>query len=263
MHQSFAVVAVCFALTAVPVLSQLPEHSAAGPQAPLSWDVVSIKPHRALDDSAMTRILPDGFEMQNMTIHSLFGNAFPMRSGDEIVGWPAWTNSERYDFRAKMDAETTDAFHKLHGKDGGDMWRLMMRQLLEDRFALKYHIEKRELPVYELAIAKHGPKMKTSAPRESSSSMMSPGKLTAHQCLASGLAGTLSGVVGRVVIDKTGLTGVYDVDLTWAWRDDPGSGESGPSIFTALQEQLGLKLEPAKAPIDVVVIDHIERPSEN
>jgi len=129
--------------------------------------------------------------------------------------------------------------------------------------ALKYHIEKRELPVYELAIAKHGPKMKMSAPGESGSSMMSPGKLTAHQFLAISLAGTLSGVVGRVVIDKTGLTGVYDVDLTWAWHDEPGSGDNGPSIFTALQEQLGLKLEPAKAPIDVVVIDHIERPSEN
>ncbi len=263
MHPSFAVVAVCFALTAVPVLSQLPEHSAAGPPAPLTWDVVSIKPHRALDNSGMTRILPDGFEMQNMTIHSLFGNAFPFRSGDEIVGWPAWTNSEHFDIRAKMDAETAEAFHKLRGNDGGDMWRLMMRQLLEDRLALKYHIEKRELPVYELAIAKHGPKMKTSAPGESGSSVMSPGKLTAHQCLASSLAGTLSGVVGRVVIDKTGLTGVYDVDLTWAWHDEPGSGDNGPSIFTALQEQLGLKLEPAKAPIDVVVIDHIERPSEN
>ena len=66
MHRSFAVVAVCFALNAVPVLSQLPEHSPAGPPAPLTWDVVSIKPHRALDNSAMTRILPDGFEMQNM-----------------------------------------------------------------------------------------------------------------------------------------------------------------------------------------------------
>jgi len=74
---------------------------------------------------------------------------------------------------------------------------------------------------------------------------------------------SLSGTVGRVIIDKTGLTGQYDIELTWAWRDDPGSGETGPSIFTALQEQLGLKLEPAKAPVDVVVIDHIERPSEN
>ncbi len=65
------------------------------------------------------------------------------------------------------------------------------------------------------------------------------------------------------VIDKTGLTGLYNIDLTWAWNDEPGSGDNGPSIFTALQEQLGLKLEPAKAPVDVVVIDHIERPSEN
>jgi uncharacterized protein (TIGR03435 family) len=162
-----------------------------------------------------------------------------------------------------MDSEISDDFHMLSKNDGGEHWRLLMRQILEDRFAMKSHIEKRELPVYELVIAKHGPKLKESAPGESGPTGMSPGKLSAHAYPVSGLAMSLSGVVGRVIIDKTGLTGQYDIDLTWAWRDDPGSGESGPSIFTALQEQLGLKLEPAKAPIDVVVIDHIERPSEN
>ena len=138
-----------------------------------------------------------------------------------------------------------------------------MRQILEDRFALKYHIEKRELPLYDLVIAKHGPKIKESTPGGNFTNGMSPGKLSMHAYPMSALAASLSGAVGRLIIDKTGLTGQYDIDLTWAWRDDPGSGDTGPSIFTAIQEQLGLKLEPAKAPIDVVVIDHIERPSEN
>ena len=255
-----ATIAVCIA---VPAFAQKPENAPTASPKALTWDVVSIKPHRALDNTAMTRVLPDGFEMQNMEIHSVVIQAFPVRSGDQIIGWPAWTKSERFDFRAKMDAETADALHKLRGSDASNTWRSMMRQLLEDRFALRYHIEKRELPVYELVIAKHGPKMKTSAPDEQGTSMMSPGKLSAYHNQTSDLSITLSGIVGRNVIDKTGLTDNYDIALTWAWNDDPSSGETGPSVFTALEEQLGLKLEPAKAPIDVVVIDHLERPTEN
>jgi uncharacterized protein (TIGR03435 family) len=209
------------------------------------------------------QMLPNGFQMQNMAVYSLLMNAFPVRSGDQLLNWPPWVSSDRFDVLAKMDAESTDAFHKMRGADGGEAWRRLMRQILEDRFALKYHIEKRELPVYELVIAKHGPKPKESAPGESGTTTMSPGKLSAHAYPAGSLAMSLSGVAGRVIIDKTGLTGQYDFELTWAARDDPGSGESAPNIFTALQEQLGLKLEPAKAPVDVVVIDHIERPSEN
>ncbi|WP_348262541.1 TIGR03435 family protein [Telmatobacter sp. DSM 110680] len=230
---------------------------------PLMWDVVSIKPHRALDDRAMTRTLPDGFEMVNMTIHSVVSQAFPVRSADQIFGWPSWTNSDRFDFRAKMDAETTEAFRKLRGSDSSDMWQLMFRQLLEERMGLKYHVERRELPVYDLVVAKHGPKLKLSATDEQSTSQSSPGWLSVHRTPASGLAGILSGIVGRQVNDKTGLSGLYDIELTWHWNNDPESVETGPSLFTALQEQLGLRLEAAKAPIEVVVIDHLERPSEN
>ena len=89
---------------------------------------------------------------------------------------------------------------------------------------------------------------------------MGQGKLTAHRSQVGSLAFSLSGSVGRVIIDKTGLNALYDIDLRWSPDNEP---DTGPSIFTALEEQLGLKLEPAKAPIDVIVIDHIERPSEN
>jgi uncharacterized protein (TIGR03435 family) len=263
MPKFAAFVAIIFAVTISPARGQIPETPGKTAPGVLTWDVVSIKPHKALDNNAMTQTLPDGFEMKNMGIHSVVSQAFPIRSGDEIVGWPEWTNSARFDFRAKMDAETAEAFHKLHGSDSSDMWRLMFRQLLEERMGLKYHMEKRELPVYDLVIAKHGPKLKVSAADEQSTSKSSPGWLSAQRTPANGLAGILSGIVGREVNDKTGLTGLYDIELNWQWNDDPGSGDTGPSIFTALQEQLGLKLEPAKAPVDVVVIDHLERPSEN
>jgi uncharacterized protein (TIGR03435 family) len=262
VHRLVKVVVACLAIT-VFALSQTPSPQPVAAPKVLTWDAVSIKPHRELDDSAMMRMLPNGFEMKNMAIYSVLISAFPIRSTDQIVGWPAWASSDRFDVLAKMDTETSDAFHSLSKNDGGEHWRLLMRQILEDRFAMRVHIEKRELPVYELVIAKHGPKLKKSVPGESGPTEMSPGKLSAHAYPVSGLAMSLSGVVGRVIIDKTGLTGQYDFDLAWARRDDPDSGESGPSVFTALQEQLGLRLEPAKAPLDVVVIDHIERPSEN
>ncbi|HMG84434.1 MAG TPA: TIGR03435 family protein [Terracidiphilus sp.] len=263
MQKIIPLVLLCFAVTGSPAPSQTPTPQPVTAPAPLAWDAVSIKPHHALDNTAMMRMLPNGFEMQNMAIYSLLMNAFPVRSGDQIVGWPAWVSSDRFDLLAKMDTETTDALHALGKNDGGEHQRLMMREILEDRFALKYHIEKRVLPVYELVIAKHGSKLKVSAPDEQGTSMMSPGKLSAHRSPAGSLTAMLSGVVGRNIIDKTGLTGDYDIDLTWAWNDEPGSGDTGPSIFTALEEQLGLKLEPAKAPLDVVIIDHLERPSEN
>ena len=117
-----------------------------------------------------------------------------------------------------------------------------------------------ELPVYFLVVAKQGSKLHESAPEENTSSSWGPGKFASHHCKMSGLASSLSGAADRIVIDKTGLTGEYDIDLTWAPDNQP---DAGPSIFSALQEQLGLKLEPAKAALDVVVIDHIERPSEN
>jgi uncharacterized protein (TIGR03435 family) len=135
-----------------------------------------------------------------------------------------------------------------------------MRQILDERFALKFHIEKRELPVYNLVVAKQGLKLKESAPDEAGMSSMGKGKLTAHRGKIASLAFSLSGTVDRIVLDKTGLTALYDIDLSWSSDDDQ---DGGPSIFAALEEQLGLKLEPAKALMDVVVIDHLERPSEN
>jgi uncharacterized protein (TIGR03435 family) len=247
-------IAVSFAFLAIVALGQNAEIK------PLTWDAISIKPHHSLDGSAMTRILPDGYEMVNMSIHSLVFEAFDIRSGDQITGWPSWANSDRFDVLAKMDEDTTAAFEKLNGKDHAQQWHLLMRQILEDRFAFKFHTEQRVLPVFNMIVVKQGSKLKPSAPGEAASSWMSPGKFSAKALSAEAIVASIGGMAGRVTFDKTGLTGLYDIELTWS---PDGNPESGPEIFTALQEQLGLKLEPAKAPLDVVVLDHNERPSEN
>lgn len=260
MLRRFAGVLLVFsaAVTAVSQTPSLPLPSSA--ETRIAWDVVSIRQNHSPDHSGGMRILPDGFALRNMTIRSLFGNAFIMHSSQEMIGAPAWADSDRFDVQARMDPENAAAFHNLKGDQSRNQWQLLFRQILEDRFAMKYHLEKRELPVYELVVAKQGLKMKESAPEEKGESSAGPGRLTATKGRVTNLVYGLSGTVGRLIIDKTGLTAEYDIDLTWARDDDP---DSGPSIFTALQEQLGLKLEPARAQVDVIVIDHFERPSEN
>ena len=260
MHKSLVIVAVFFTIAVLPAHSQTPDSQNDTATKPLAWDVVSIRPHKQLETSSSMQWAADGIEFHNMTLPALFLNAFDVRSESQIVGYPAWVNSEHFDIQAKMDADTAAAYRKLKGADGSRQWHSFMRQILDERFGLKFHIEKRQLAVYDLVIAKQGLKLKESAKDDTSSSSTGPGKFTAHRIQSGSLAFSLAGVVERVVIDKTGLTGEYDIDLAWSPDNEP---DSGPSIFTALQEQLGLKLEPAKAPLDVVVIDHIERPSEN
>ena len=154
----------------------------------------------------------------------------------------------------------------------------MLQALMKDRFQLKVHKETKEMPVYELVVEKNGPKL---VPSTSAEQQFRPGNgsLTIKKGGMAALAAWLSRDLGRVVIDKTSLGGEYDYKLEWT--SDPGEGgpesigqppeaprphvdTNGPSIFTALQEQLGLKLEPRKFPIQTVVVDHVERvPTEN
>jgi uncharacterized protein (TIGR03435 family) len=260
MRKSVAVVAAMFAFAVLPTISQMSNPESTTVPSPLTWDVVSIKPHKQLDDSSTMQWNSDGIEFRNTTLHALFLNAFEVRSESQITGYPAWVNSEHFDIQAKMDAETADKYRKLKSPESGRQWHSFIRQILDERFGMKSHVEKRESPVYNLVVAKQGLKLKESADDDKGMSSMGQGKLTAHRAQVGSLAFSLSGTVGRVIIDKTGLTALYDIDLTWSPDNEP---DSGPSVFTALQDQLGLKLESAKAPVDVVVIDHIERPSEN
>jgi uncharacterized protein (TIGR03435 family) len=167
-----------------------------------------------------------------------------------------------------MDADTVSALNKLARAERQSQRQQMFENLLADRFQLKFHHETRELPVYNLVVAKGGLKMQAST-AEGSSSSMNNSSLSGKGMPIEGISFSVSNVVGRQVVDKTGLTGKYDFTLTWT-PDEMGApsgasadADSGPSIFTALEEQLGLKLVPAKGPVDVIVVDHIERPSEN
>jgi uncharacterized protein (TIGR03435 family) len=236
------------------------------------------------------RSMPDGSEvMVNVTVRQFIGAAYPSQSG-EYVGLPDWAQigGDRYDVTVKPPAGAT-----REQRQG--MWRALFR----DRMKLEAHDETTEQPIYNLVLARSdgrlGPKLQPSrhdclaesaAARarggpppqlttdadflDSCGMRMGAGRIISGGMTIQGLVPSLRGLAGRVVHDKTGLTGFYSIDLTYGLpiqqaggppvSSDPGDA---PSIFTAVQEQLGLKFEPDKVPLQTVVIDRIERPTEN
>ena len=234
-----------------------------------SYEIVSIKPHRAAASGSIWgwRTADDGFSASGIALENLIMNAYDLTMPTQISGLPGWANSEPYDIETKVDAETAEAWKKLTYKERWKLEQPMVQSLLADRCQMKVHREMRELPVYDLVIAKGGLKMKVAAADEVDSEMVSGVKMTAHGFPANSLVPVFSGMVGRMIVDKTGLGDKkFDFELTWTPDDRraaENAADAGPSIFTALEEQLGLKLVPAKSPVEVIVIDHIEKPSPN
>ena len=261
---------------------------AASGAAP-SFEVASIKLNHSVGRASSVGFPANGFTATNITTKMLIALAysvdrFNVWPQDEwLSGGPAWLSSDRYDVQAKVDDATVQKLHAL-GKDARpDYMKSMIRSLLAERFNLKVSHEVRDLPVYALVVAKAGPKFSPSTvPSEQGDHVMtSRGLIECTGMPTAAFAAALSRELHRKVIDQTGLTGKYDFTLRWTpdqgsvdtpTRPDGSNPEtdtstssegSGPSIFTAVQEQLGLKLESTKGPVEIIVIDHIERPSEN
>ncbi|HEY1947386.1 MAG TPA: TIGR03435 family protein [Bryobacteraceae bacterium] len=204
--------------------------------------------------------------LKNLLQYSAYGIPEP-----RILGGPKWLNSERFDIEAKTDSLTADRLRTLGREQRRLQTQGMFQQLLADRFKLMIHFETRDLPVYALVIAKKRPILHEWNESEGFLTSASTGQFTAKGKtmaeIAVALTQELSKELGRVIIDKTGIDGRYDVTLKWTPESDATEGstppDSGPSIFTAIQEQLGLKLESTKGPVQVLIIDHVEMPTEN
>jgi uncharacterized protein (TIGR03435 family) len=239
------------------------------------FEAASIKPSAS---AAMGNVrvgiemMPGGrISMSGATVKLLIQQAYGVRDF-QIVGGPPWLGSERYDITAKPESSATD-----------DQVKVMIQALLADRFKLIFHRETKELPTYALVVAKGGPKLKESEVAGGSGQgrggqmrMMGRGHFDAQGVPISNLATQLSNALGRSVIDKTGLHGNYDYKLEWTPDEAQGGPMKGPggesaapadnpgaSIFTALQDQLGLKLESTKGPVEILVIEKAEKASEN
>lgn len=214
---------------------------------------------------------------ENVSLQSLIQFAYNLSTGsdDQIIGAPNWVRTSKFDILAKPDEATSAAISKMNPDDRDKALRHMMQVLLADRFNLKLHHETRSLPVLALTIDKSGSKLTKPADTKGGSLSSNNSNSQAHiegrniplATLANSL-GRQSEIGGRLVVDQTGLTATYDFNLKWtpqqlAENPDDSSSASGPSLFAALTEQLGLKLKSTKAPVDVVVIDRVDLPTPN
>ena len=253
----------CVMLLLLPGSLALPAQTSVKPDV---YEIVSIKPSKPGSPEGVMQTLPDGFRNISYPLNTLLYNAYNIDIRvNQVVGLPSWADSEPYDVEAKVDADTADAWKKLGDKERWKREQPMLQALLADRCKLKVHFETKELPVYDLVIAKGGLKMKEAKPDEQvSEELTAESRLTGHAIAIDTLAFILEGTDGRLIVDKTGLGEKrFDFDLQWTPDDQPMTADSGPSLFTALEEQLGLKLAPSKGPVNVLVIDHMEKPSPN
>lgn len=234
----------------------LPAQSAPSSATAPQYDVVSIKPNTSGSGSSLSNSTLDHYKATNVSLKRLIQYAYGLRSEDQIAGLAGPVNSARFDIEAKVDADTVAALRKLPTDERRMRQQAMMRAMLADRFQLKIHRESKESSIYGLVTAKGGPKLKEADPSKTDASATTGkdanyrpgsmgtsvnghnGKITAQAVPLSSLADGLTGLVDRMVVDKTGLGGKYDIELLWTQDQDGETKDdtaTEPSIFTALR----------------------------
>jgi uncharacterized protein (TIGR03435 family) len=278
-------------VNATPIRAQSQAASAAS--GAVGFEVASIKAHKSSGTVEMSRLFytPSGLSATNVTLQTLIRDVYRVQES-QISGAPNWLNSEKYDIDARMEKSVADELRKLDPMQSLPERQRMLQALLADRFKLTLHRETEELPVYVLAIAENGPKIQEAKPGDAYTNgikgpdgrpggpgniRMGRGMLTGQALSMADFVRALSEQLGRPVLDKTGLTGKYDVALQWTPGESelpmlrrtegtpsaPNFAPPGSAIFTAIQDQLGLELESQDSPVETLVIDHVEKPSEN
>ena len=274
-----SIVALCV-IAAAPALGQTNGAQTELPAKFREFEVSSVKPSKATANFSRLMFTPDGVKIENASLLMIIRAAYGLFNSldDKFLGIPGWAKTERFDIEAKVSPADVEEYKKL----SMDQRQLMMQTLLADRFKLQAHRETKEQPVYLLVVAKSGSRLTEAKADESDGPRRLMNRSRDHiegmGIEMSQLASSLTQIAGRTVLDKTGLTGKYDLKLHWTPDEvgtplkaadsaqptnEPASTSSGPSIFTAVQEQLGLKLEASRGPVECLVIDHVEQPSEN
>jgi uncharacterized protein (TIGR03435 family) len=270
---------------------------------PPAFEVASIKPSKSGSSigvgggtAMFEKVIagwqsPDRFSARGETLRTLIQMAYGIHQAKQVSGGPNWIDSEEYDVEAKVDKSEADMLQKLTPDQRKIEQQRVLQALLADRCKMRIHRGTELLPIYTLIIAKNGPKLHAAKsgdtyskgiqdegrPAGAETLEFGPGQLTGQSVPIAFLVQQLMDqpeLGGRLVLDQTGLTGTYDFKLQWT-SERPASNttfgpdrayppdSSGPSLFTALQAQLGLRLESSKGQVGTVAIDHIERPSEN
>jgi uncharacterized protein (TIGR03435 family) len=266
---SLMVLSVFFSLG----LTMEAQSSAAGSGASgkrLEFEVASIHPSDPLNDKQSIRVSPGGRLSATITVAALIELAYGVRDF-QIVGAPKWAATAKYDINAKSDDIDDPSKLSAIDEDGFNERQMQrLQSLLIDRFGLKVHRGSKRMPVYALVVAKGGAKLgRPKVGERHRLYSQAPGKLACFGASMPEFADELADLgVERIVVDKTGLTDRYDFNLRWTPEEARASEASAtegsaPSLFTALEEQLGLKLDPQKGPAEVLFIDHVEKPTVN
>ena len=255
-------VAFCLGMLPMPGCAQAPVAAAATP--PLIFDVFSLKPNSSL--SGRSHIYAHGgtgrFNAENVTLLQLLGKAYDTPES-RILGVPSALATGRFDVEAKSDELVEGAFAKMSPEAAALTKEGMLQTALAERFHLQAHRETRELPIYHLVLLKDTPHLQ---PAQTAGGIgTSRDHLDDHGITLPGLAEQLAQVLGRPVDDQTHIPGRFDLTLRWTPDDapPPTTPDPPPAFFTALEEQLGLKLEPARGPVAVIVVDRATLPTPN
>jgi uncharacterized protein (TIGR03435 family) len=280
---------------ATPSHAQSQNQTAAAPSTDYKYEVASIK---AVQPGMVIRQTyqntPHEFIASYVSVQALVRNAYRLED-NQIFGAPNWLDSDLYEIHAKTSDSVAEKLEKLSQDERGDAYQEMLKALLAERFRLTIHRETKEMPIYELSIAKDGIKLQEAKPGDTyATGIMGPSGPRGAGAIRTGteadghkfiraqavpiayLVSALTSELGSRVADRAGLTGKYDFTLRWT-PETPGQIAEGSQVsgtavstdssslplFTAIQDELGLKLEPRKNRIDAIVIDHVERPSGN
>ena len=240
-----------------------PSRAQEQPTPPPKFDVVSVKPNDPKDPRIGAFPSPGRLIIHNYTLKRLVLTAYNLKDF-QLDGVKGWMNDDAWDIEG--------TFPPLVGKSNMQTGVDRLPALLADRFHLAVHRETRQLPVYTLVVAKGGAKLTPSDPNDGKAQTLrilpprDPAGFTAVKMDFRWFINLLGGELNLPVVDKTGITGIYDITLSYTPQrllDAPDYAGNGNSVFTAIQQQLGLKLEAAKGPVEVLVIDHAEKPSAN
>ena len=235
-----------------------------------SFEVATIKPSKPDEQGKAFLVRGNRFQTINTTLGEMMSFAYGVHS-KQVINAPAWAATDKFDIDAKPDGE---------GAPSDKQWKSMLRKLLVERYMLTFHRDKKELSVYVLSVAKTGPKLsKSDGDPNGLPGLFFRGGLGDLHVTNANMADFSSlmqeSVLDRPVLDQTGLAGRFDFTLKWTPDDSQFAGmgakippptdsaNAPPNLYTAIQEQIGLKLDATKAPAEVLVIDHVEKPSEN
>jgi len=225
-----------------------------------NWEVATVKPSDPNDEKQTIRVRGRHLELKNQTVEVMLMVAYGLQKG-QIADVPEWVRKQNFD---------VDGVPDVDGQPNVQQFQSMLRKLLAERFQLKMHFEQREMTVFALKVAKNGPKLKDASnpaglPTQEGRGGEGYRTLEFRSISIEDLTLMMMQYVDYPVVDQTGLKGRYDFTLKYTFDETraPADGSAPPNLFTAMQEQAGLKLESVKAPAKVLVVDHVERPIAN